>query len=233
MRSPEEPSDFIDPADPHPSGRRTGFHPDTCRDAGTDALLAAAQRRTSRRELYETAAIERVLDQHPPPPEDAPEAERRAWRQACTSYRDALLAAWMDPTHSPDLGLRHARSSPSVVAIRNTVTSRRKASGGPPVGTQVDLVALFAAADWRGPQVSPTRWTVRCPSECLHASGERYDGTTLVVASADDGGLGEFRCVHPSCSDVYTDWTVVVRAVVALTGVALAETTTREPGTEG
>lgn len=62
------------------------------------------------------------------------------------------------------------------------------------------LGKLFGSYGWVGRRISRIMWAARCPSEELHGSGERLDGSTRLMAPDEKNSDGSFVCTHPSCS---------------------------------
>lgn len=72
---------------------------------------------------------------------------------------------------------------------------------------------LLSSVGWLGPRLQPKLWACRCPSEMLHKSGQRFDGSTRLHAPDKRYPSGWINCTHPACKDLWVDECFIGNAV--------------------
>ncbi len=75
------------------------------------------------------------------------------------------------------------------------------------------LGRLLASYGWVGPRLQPRMWACRCPSEALHKSGSRLDGSTRLCAPDKRFPHGRINCTHPECKNLWVNESYVGNAV--------------------
>jgi hypothetical protein len=71
--------------------------------------------------------------------------------------------------------------------------------------TSFFLGKFLSGYGWVGPRLQPRMWACRCPSERLHATGARFDGSTRLCAPDKRYPHGRILCTHPVCKDLWVD----------------------------
>lgn len=66
---------------------------------------------------------------------------------------------------------------------------------------------------WVGPRLQPAMWACRCPSEALHTSGARFDGSTRLCAPDKRFPNGRINCTHPACRELWVDVCFIGNAI--------------------
>jgi hypothetical protein len=61
------------------------------------------------------------------------------------------------------------------------------------------LTHAFAARDWLGREVTPGKYTARCPWSDGHSCGTDLDTSTVIYAPSEGSEIGAFFCLHDSC----------------------------------